>query len=328
MVRIEDIKRAAELGREVVRRTPILTSDVINERVGAKLYFKAEPLQLTGSFKIRGAYNRLVQLSEEERARGVVAFSSGNHAQGVAKAAQILGIKATIVMPEDAPRLKMENTRAFGAHIQLYNRETEDREQIARDITAKTGSTLVPSYDDPYIIAGQGTAGLELVEFAQETGVVFDDVIVCLGGGGLTSGVSVAVHNAMPDARIWGVEPQGYDDGARSLKAGHIIEIESYPPTICDALQTPKLGKLTFEILKDHLSGIDVVNDEEVKRAMRFAFQELKVVVEPGGAVALAAALSGRLDLKGRQVAVILSGGNVDPALYADILNEGKKKEA
>ncbi|MGD8326620.1 MAG: threonine/serine dehydratase [Sphingomonadales bacterium] len=328
MVTIDDIKKAAELGQGVVKQTPVLSSDALNARLGAELFIKAEPLQLTGSFKIRGAYNRLVQLSDEERARGIVAFSSGNHAQGVAKAAQLLGIKATIVMPEDAPKLKLEKTRAYGADIQLYNRETEDREQIARDIVSKSNAILVPSYDDPFIVAGQGTVGLELADFAQDRGFTFDDVIVCLGGGGLTSGMAIALHHAMPKARIWGVEPEGYDDGARSLKAGRIIELDRYPSTLCDALQTPKLGKLTFEILKQHLAGIEVVNDDEVRAAMRFAFDDLKVVVEPGGAVALAAALAGRVNIKGKRAVVVLSGGNVDPGLYANIISEGKKKEA
>lgn len=321
MVAIDAIRDAEKIILGVARQTPVLVSDALNALCGASLYFKAEPLQLTGSFKIRGAYNRLARLNEEERSRGVVAFSSGNHAQGVAKAAQILGISARIVMPEDAPELKVRNTKSFGAEVTLYDRFTEDREQIARDLVKETGAILVPSYDDPYIIAGQGTVGLELVQFAKERKLIFDDVIICLGGGGLSSGTSIAIHDAMPDARIWGVEPEGYDDGAQSLASGKIIELQSYPPTLCDALQTPKLGHQTFDILKDHLSGVDIVSEEEVKSAMRWAFQELKLVVEPGGAVALAAALSGRIHIKDRHVAVVLSGGNVDAARYASIIS-------
>jgi len=321
MVTVDAIHDAEKRIRGVARQTPVLVSDALNALCGASLYFKAEPLQLTGSFKIRGAYNRLARLDEEEKRRGVVAFSSGNHAQGVAKAAQILGISAHIVMPRDAPDLKVRNTKSYGAEVIFHDRATEDREQIARDIVEETGATLVPSYDDPHIIAGQGTIGLELVQFARAQNLIFDDVIICLGGGGLSAGTSVAIHDAMPDARIWGVEPEGYDDGAQSMVAGEIIELQAYPSTLCDALQTPKLGRHTFDILKDHLSGVDVVSEEEVKSAMRWAFQELKLVVEPGGAVALAAALSGRLDIKDRHVAVVLSGGNVDAARYASVIS-------
>lgn len=320
MVTIDAIREAAQLLHPVVRRTPVLRSEALDALSGASLYFKAEPLQLTGSFKIRGAYNRLARLKGEDKKKGVVAFSSGNHAQGVAKAAQILGMKARIVMPEDAPKLKVQKTQAYGAEIIFYDRATEDREEIARSLAKESGATLVPSYDDAFIIAGQGTVGLELAQFAEAENISFDDVVICLGGGGLSAGSSIAIHDAMPHARIWGVEPKGYDNGARSLAAGEIIELQSYPPTLCDALQTPKLGYQTFDILKDHLSGIECVTDEEVKVAMRLAFQELKLVVEPGGAVALAAALAGRLDIKGRRVGVVLSGGNVDAALYASIL--------
>lgn len=322
MVAIDAIQDAEKIIRGVARQTPVLTNDVLNMLCGGRLYFKAEPLQLTGSFKIRGAYNRLARLNEEERRRGVVAFSSGNHAQGVAKAAQILDISAHIVMPKDAPELKARNTQSYGAKVVFYDRLTEDRERVARAIVGESGATLVPSYDDPYIIAGQGTVGLELAQFAKAQNLIFDDVIICLGGGGLSAGMSIALHDAMPNARIWGVEPEGYDDGARSLASGEIIELKAYPPTLCDALQTPKLGRLTFDILKDHLSGVDVVSEDEVRTAMRWAFQELKLVVEPGGAVALAAALSGRIDVKDRHVAIVLSGGNVDAARYAAIISK------
>lgn len=306
--------------RDVAVRTPVLKNPVLDKRLGADVFVKAEPLQRTGSFKFRGAYNRLVQLSAEQKKRGVVAFSSGNHAQGVACAAQLLGIQATIIMPQDAPQLKLDNTKAFGAQVITYNRACEDREEIAKQIAGQSGAVLVPAYDDVDIIAGQGTVGLELVQHVCGVGKKLDIVFICLGGGGLSAGMSLAIHEAFPNAEIKGVEPEGYDDGKRSLDAGAIQELKAYPATLCDALQTPFLGQLNFAILKRHMNEVVTVSDAEIAAAMRFAFQNLKIVVEPGGAAALAAVLRSGEALKGKSVGLVLSGGNIDRQTYSEIL--------
>lgn len=314
------IEAAASRLAGVVRRTPLLAGTPLDELTGARLLFKVEALQRTGSFKIRGAYNRLVQLDAVERRAGVVAFSSGNHAQGVAAAARILGIPATIVMPSNAPAIKLENTRALGAEVVLYDRFTEDREGIARRIVAERGATLVPAYDDPHVVAGQGTAGLELMQQAAELGLTPDLVLVPTSGGGLTAGTAIAVRALAPAAAVYGVEPEAFDDTRRSLAAGTLLKNPPEARSICDALQSSPPGRLTFAINRELLAGILTVSDAEVQAAMAQAFRCLKLVVEPGGAVALAAALAGRVALAGRTAAIILSGGNVDAATFAAAL--------
>jgi threonine dehydratase len=311
-----DVRAAAVRLDGVARVTPLLAGTPLDDATGGRILLKLEPLQHTGSFKVRGAYNRLVQLSPAERAAGVVAFSSGNHAQGVAWSARRLGIAAAIVMPADAPRTKVDNTRALGAEVILYDRVRENREQMAAALARERGATLVPSYDDPHIIAGQGTVGLELMAQAAALGVAPDDVVVCCSGGGLVSGCALAVKDASPDSRVFSAEPEAFDDTCRSLAAGRR---ETNPPgrhSICDALQAQTPGVLTFALMQRLLAGGLAVSDAEVRRAMAWAFRHMKLVVEPGGAVALAAVLSGRLDVRGRTVAVVVSGGNVDTDVY------------
>lgn len=311
----DDVLTAAARLAGVTVRTPLLRSDALDAACGGRVWLKPECLQRTGSFKIRGAYNRLAALTPCERARGVVAFSSGNHAQGVALAAKLLGIDATIVMPFDAPAVKVAATRADGAEVVFYDRFTEDRGAIAVRLAAVTGATVVPSYDDPYIVAGQGTAGLEAAEDLAGMGIDADLALVCCGGGGLASGF--ALGSGLP---VIVVEPAGYDDVARSLAGGAIVPVDSPGATICDALQTLVTVPLTFDILRAHgVTGV-VVTDNEAAGAVAFAFRRLKLVVEPGGAVALAAALTGRVDLRGKTAVVVLSGGNVDADVFARCL--------
>lgn len=316
-----DVREAAGRLEGVARLTPLLADTPLDARLGARILLKLEPLQHTGSFKVRGAYNRLVQLSAAERARGVVAFSSGNHAQGVAWAARRLGVPAAIVMPGDAPRTKIDNTRALGAEVVPYDRERESREDIAARLAGERGSIVVPSFDDPHIIAGQGTVGLEIMQQAAALGLVPDDVVVCCSGGGLVSGCALAVKDMSPATRVFTAEPDAFDDARRSLAAGRR---ELNPPgrrSICDALQSPSLGVLTFDIMRRKVSGGFAVSDDEVRQAMSWAWRELRVVVEPGGAVALAVVLSGKLDVRGRVVGVVVSGGNVDADAYCSVLN-------
>jgi len=300
--------------------TPLLESPLLNERVGGRLLVKAEPLQRTGSFKFRGAYNRLSRLDEAARARGVVAFSSGNHAQGVAAAAGLLGIPATIVMPRDAPAIKIANTRAYGAEVVLYDRGRESREEIANRLAKERGATLVPSYDDCHIIAGQGTVGLEIARQARDAKADLDAVIVPCGGGGLISGCALALAEACPKTEIYSAEPVACDDTMRSLEAGKRVANAPDARTICDALMLPTPGEMTFAINRRLLKGGLAVDDDAVRRAMKTAFRYLKLVVEPGGAVALAAALERAFDGRGKTVAVVCSGGNVDPATFAEAL--------
>jgi threonine dehydratase len=311
-----DIEAAAARLAGIARRTPLLAGTPLDEAAGGRLLFKAECLQRNGSFKLRGAYNRVVQLDAAARGAGVVAFSSGNHAQGVAAAARMLGMPATIVMPADAPVIKLENTRALGAEVVLYDRFTDDREGIARRIVAERGATLVPAYDDPHIVAGQGTAGLELMQQARELGLVPDQVLVPTSGGGLTAGTAIAVRALAPAAAVYGVEPEAFDDTKRSLAAGTLLTNPPEARSICDALQASPPGRVTFAINCKLLAGVLTVSDREVESAMARAFRDLKLVVEPGGAVALAAALAEKLPLAGRTTAIILSGGNVDPATF------------
>ena len=319
-VTFADIQAAAARIEGVAVKTPLIESPALNERLGGRILIKPETLQRVGAFKFRGAYNRLVQLSPDERARGVVAFSSGNHAQGVALAAKLLGILAIIVMPHDAPAKKVAATRGYGAEVRIYNRYTEDRAAIAAEIAGTRGSTIVPPYDDPHIIAGQGTLGLELMQQAQALGARPDCVITPLGGGGLLSGVALAVKHLSPDAAVVGVEPEGHDDVLRSLQTGTFQTNSPDARTLCDALQTPTPGKITFPILQANVADVAVVTDAEVAEAMRVAFETLALVVEPGGSVGLAALLAGKVRHKGAVTGLVLSGSNVDPGLFARVL--------
>jgi threonine dehydratase len=315
-----DVRDAAVRLAGVVRQTPLVGDTPLDAQTGGRVLLKLEPLQHTGSFKLRGAYNRLVQLSAAERSAGVVAFSSGNHAQGVAWAARRLGVAAAIVMPADAPRAKIDNTRSLGAEVVLYDRQRESREDIASRLATERGATLVPSFDDPHIIAGQGTLGLELMTQAAAIDAIPDDLLVCCSGGGLVSGCALAAKDLSPSTRVFSAEPAAFDDARRSLEAGRRIRNSPGARSICDALQAPSPGVLTFALMQRLLSGGLAVNDEEVRAAMAWAFRHLKLVVEPGGAVALAAVLSGKLVMRGRTVAVVLSGGNVDTDVYCEAL--------
>lgn len=320
-ISISDIKAAATRLEGHAVRTVLQPNAALDQRVQGRILIKPEMLQVSGSFKFRGAFNRLVQIPESDRHRGVVAWSSGNHAQGVAASAARLGIPATIVMPKDAPILKIENTRGYGAKVRLYDRYSEDRYAIGQDIAAETGAVIVPPYDDPHIIAGQGTVGLEMAEDAARMGLVFDDVLVCCAGGGLASGVATAIHATMPEARIWTVEPAEFDDTARSLASGARVGNEASARSICDALQAPSPGEFTFPLLQKASAQGLVVTDEEALDAMAYAFTTLKLVAEPGGAVALAAVLTGKLATEGRTVGVVMSGGNVDRSMYERALS-------
>ena len=318
-----DVLDAARKLEGVAVRTPLLRSDALDEAAGGRVLVKAECLQRTGSFKIRGAYNRLARLSEAERPRGVVAFSSGNHAQGVAASARMLGIPAVIVMPSDAPRMKVEATRGYGAEVVLYDRFTESREAIAARIGEERGAVVVPSYDDPYVIAGQGTVGLEaagqLAEFDRAA-----DVLVCpASGGGLMAGIGLAFEALSPATRLFTAEPAGYDDHRRSFEAGERIALEPAGPSLCDALLAPQPGALTFAVNRSRVAGGYAVSDEEALSAMAFAFRHLKIVLEPGGAAAFAAVLSGQAELDGRTALVVASGGNVDADVYRRALHLG-----
>ncbi len=315
-VTIAEVMAAAGRLAGVARRTPLLESEALNERVGGRLLVKPEPLQRTGSFKFRGAYNTIAQLPQGP----VVAYSSGNHAQGVALAARLLGRQATIIMPADAPTIKRRNTERLGAAVVAYDRHGQDREAIGREISARTGAHLVKPYDDPRIIAGQGTVGLELADDALAMGLRPDAALVCCGGGGLSAGTATALRHRCPEIAVWSVEPMGFDDTARSLRSGTRERNLPGATSICDALLATMPGELTFAINRRLLAGGLAVDDRAVQDAMRAAFLELKLVVEPGGAVALAAALSGALDCRGKTVLVVLSGGNVDPARFAEAL--------
>ncbi|MER8375289.1 threonine/serine dehydratase [Mesorhizobium sp. M1406] len=316
---IADIHRAAARLAGLIVETPLIESQELNKRFGARILFKPETLQRTGSFKFRGAYNKLSSLSEEERSRGVVAFSSGNHAQGVAASAAMFGVKAVIAMPADAPAMKIANVRKMGAEVVPFDRFRDDRMAVIRPYLEK-GMVLVPPFDDPAIIAGQGTIGLELMRQARALGVSLDAVVVPCGGGGLSSGISVAVKDASPDTAVWAVEPEHFDDTRRSLVAGTRVSNEPGHASICDAILTAEPGLITFEINRRNLTGAIAVSDKATAQAMRDAMAYLKLVVEPGGCVALAALSSGEIDLSGKCVAVVLSGGNVDFGTYAEIM--------
>ena len=311
-----DIDAAALRLAGVALRTPLVTSPVLDAMTGGQIFLKAETLQRTGSFKFRGAYNKLAAIPLEQRLGGVVAYSSGNHAQGVAAAARLLGMPAVIVMPHDAPKPKRERTAALGAEVVLYDRERDDREAIAQRIAAERGAVLVPPYDDALIIAGQGTAGREIVEDLAALGLVPDVVVVTASGGGLTAGIAIAVKARVPQAVLYTAEPQGFDDHARSFRSGRREKNAALSGTICDALMARTPGEITFAINRTLVGQGVSASDEEVAAAVAFAFAELKLVVEPGGAVALAALMKGKIDVKGKVAVGVLSGGNVDPELF------------
>lgn len=315
-----DVRDAACRLSGAAVRTPLLEFAPLNERIGHRVLVKFEGAQHTGSFKFRGAYNRLSRVPDADKPAGVVAWSSGNHAQGVAAAARLLNMPATIVMPADAPVIKVANTRALGAEVIAYDRYTQSREEIATALSKERGAVLVPSFDDPYIIAGQGTAGLEIMEQASDAGAAIGRVLVCCGGGGLVAGIATAVKDVQPDVAIYSVEPQAFDDTARSLASGQRETVSADARSICDALLAPNPGELTFPINKALLAGGLSVADDQVRTAMRFAFHSMKLVIEPGGAVALAAVLEGLGAPADGATVVVLSGGNVDLDAYADIL--------
>src|SRR3954447_7970046 len=315
-----DIDEAARVLAPIAVRTPLLSCKALDERTGARVFLKPEMLQRTGSFKFRGAFNKLSSIPQADRGGGVVAFSSGNHAQGVAAAAQILGMRATIVMPADAPRSKRERTKAYGAEVVLYDRDREDREAIAREIAGKHGATLIPPYDDPKVIAGQGTVGREIAEDMAALGLTPDIVMAPASGGGLVAGVATAVKARYPQAVLMSAEPEGFDDHARSLRAGKREPHRAEGRTICDALMATVPGEITFAINQRLLAQGLTANDAEVAAAVAFVSRELKLVVEPGGAVGLAALLAGHVDARGKTVVIVLSGGNVDADMYAKLI--------
>jgi threonine dehydratase len=311
-----DVADAAQRLRGVAHRTPVVSSRTLDARTGASAFLKCENLQRMGAFKFRGAYNRIAQLTPAERPGGVVAFSSGNHAQGVALAAQLLGVPAVIVMPRDAPAAKLAATRGYGAEVILYDRKTMNRGALAAELARERGAVLVPPYDDPAIIAGAGTTALEFCEDAPGLEVL----LVCTGGGGLLAGCALAATELRPGIAIYGVEPVAGDDYAQSFARGERVEIP-VPETIADGQQTTSPGELTFPIVKRLCAGILTVTDDELRATMRFAFERLKLVLEPSGASALAALLHGKLpEARGKRVGAILSGGNVDAKLFASII--------
>jgi threonine dehydratase len=323
---LEDIRAAAARLAPVAVKTPLLRSPALDRLAGGTVLIKPELLQRTGSFKFRGAYNKISRIARDQRSRGVVAFSSGNHAQGVAAAAQLLGAPATIVMPSDAPTIKIENTRGYGAEVVLYDRDRDDREAIAAEIEARTGATLVPPYDDPDIVAGQGTIGLELVEQATAIGRSPDLVLAPCSGGGLMAGIATAMKALSPRTELMTVEPEGFDDMARSLASGRRERNQPGRRSLCDALMSPTPGILTFRINRQLTRGGLFASDAEVQRAIAFAFRELKLVVEPGGAVPLAVLLAGKVEAAGRTVALVLSGGNVDRSVFCAALEAAEAR--
>lgn len=310
-----DVKRAAVRIAGTAHRTPVLTSRTADAMIGARLFFKAENLQRGGAFKFRGAYNAISALPEDVRQRGVIAFSSGNHAQAIALASRLLGVPAVIVMPEDAPRVKVEATRGYGAEVVSYNRYSQDREVLGRDIASARGLTLIPPYDHSDVIAGQGTLALELIE---ETGPL-DMLVACLGGGGQLAGCALAAAELSPDIAIYGVEPEAGDDGRRSFQEGRVVTIP-VPRTIADGAQTTYLGALTFPIIRERVTDIVTVSDDELVETMRFFAARMKMVVEPTGCLAAAAVLHGKLDVAGKRVGIVISGGNVDIAAFARLV--------
>lgn len=324
MIPVAEVEAAAARLEGIAVRTPLIENAELDARAGGRVWVKPENLQRTGSFKIRGAYNLMSQLEPQRASRGVVAWSSGNHAQGVACAGGLLDIKAAIVMPEDAPRAKLDNTRRLGGEVITYDRYSGDREVIARAVAKERGAEIVPSYDHPHIIAGQGTVGLEIAEALSERGETPDQVLICCGGGGLTAGSAIALTSRFPEVAVHTVEPATFDDTARSIESGQRESVLKGATSICDALLAHEPGRLTFPINLE-LTGPGLsVTDDEVRDAMRFAFQQLKMVVEPGGAVALAAVLSGKVQTQDRTTVVVISGGNVDAELFSEVQAEPK----
>lgn len=299
-------------------RTPLIEHPALNEAIGGRVLMKAETLQVAGAFKFRGAYNRISRLTDAQKTRGVVAYSSGNHAQGVAAAAHKVGTRALIVMPSDSPAVKVEGVRAFSGEVRFYDRWTESREAIGAEIAAERGAILVPPFDDPFIIEGQGTVGLEMLE---QAGIPMDQLLCGASGGGLIAGLNLVMAEQSPETRVIVVEPEAFDDTRRSLETGARTPHPQGAPSICDALMAPLPGELTWPINR-RLAGAATVTDAEVAEAMRFAFRWLKLVVEPGGAVSLAALLSGKVQAQGLTSGIVLSGGNVDPGLFAEIIEE------
>ena len=308
----DDIVSAAQTIKGEAIRTPLIRCDVLDEATGCKVFVKAENLQRTGSFKFRGAYNAISKLSDEERERGILASSSGNHAQGVGEAAKLFGCQATIIMPADAPIMKVERTKAKGAEIIFFDRETEDREVLLAKVTKETGRVIIHPFQNAMVIAGQGTVGLEIAQDMKELGITPDRIIACTGGGGLTAGMALSLNHDYPEAKIHSAEPEGFDDYKRSLVSGGIETNNKTSGSICDAILTPSPGSIGFEINKELLHSGLIVTDDEALAAIKFAYEELKLVVEPGGAVALATVLKHGKDWSGENVAVVLSGGNVD----------------
>jgi threonine dehydratase len=319
---IADVRAARQRLGTLALRTPLLTHPALDAATGGRILLKAESLQRVGAFKFRGAYNKIVQVDRAAYPGGVVACSSGNHAQGVAAAATIAGLPSLIVMPSDAPALKIARTKAFGAQVHLYDRVNEDRDAIALRLAGERRAAMVHPFDDPDVMSGQGTAGLELMEQAAVLGRLPDAVLVPCSGGGLASGVALAVKASAPTCEVWAVEPAGFDDLARSLESGQREKNARLSGSICDALLSPSPGAITFEVLRRNLAGSVTATDAEVRTAIRFAYHELKLVLEPGGAIALAALLHGRIAPAGRTIAVVLSGGNIDPSLFAEIIGE------
>jgi threonine dehydratase len=319
-VSFEDIEAAASRIQSKAVLTPLLRHPLLDQRTGATVLIKPENLQRSGSFKFRGAFNRLNLIPVAERSRGVVACSSGNHAQGVAASAQLLSMPATIVMPADAPSIKLERTRGYGAKVVTYDREAEDRDLIAEKLCAESGATLVHPYNDAGVIAGQGTVGLEMARQAVELDLQLDDVLACTGGGGLSSGIALALETKAPSARFHTVEPQDFNDYKRSLDAGERLSNPAKSGSICDALLSESPGEIGFSILRELAGEGLTVSDEEVLSAVAFAFTELKLVVEPGGAAALAALLTGKIDVGGKTVGLVLTGGNIDPQMLMTAL--------
>lgn len=314
-ITLEDVREAASRLANVAHRTPVVTSRTLDERTGGRIFLKCENFQRIGAFKFRGAYNRLSRLDAAQRRGGVVAFSSGNHAQGIALAAKLLDIPATIVMPEDAPKSKVAATQGYGAEIVFYDRYRSHRAEIAQGICDERGAVMVPPFDDPYIISGAGTAALELLEDAGN----LDILIAPVGGGGLLSGTSIAVHGVNPRIDIFGVEPEAGNDVQQSLRRGEIVHIE-VPKTIADGLQTQAPSELTFGIMREHVRDVVTVSDEQLREAMRFAFERLKIVLEPSGAAGIAAVMNAKIDVAGKRVGVVISGGNVDAERFAQLL--------
>jgi threonine dehydratase len=314
----DDVRAAAARLAGIAHRTPVLRSRTLDALAGCQVFLKAENLQRMGAFKFRGAYNALAQLTPEERARGVFAFSSGNHAQAVALAARILGLRATILMPEDAPANKLAATRGYGAEVITYDRYKQDREALAQALAAERGALLVPPYDDLRVMAGAGSCGLEIAEDVPE----LDALVVCCGGGGFLSGCIVGAQGVQPRIACWGAEPEAGDDARQSLARGAVVRIE-VPKTICDGQQTQALGRRPWAVIGQRAAGVLTASDAQVVEAMRFAFERLKLVLEPSGACALAALLAARERFAGQRVAVTLSGGNIDTARFAALMAAG-----